>query len=105
MVFVLRSFLSLLVLGMGYIILLWHLLSLPYNYFVNPKLQGLSVRSQVEAMKIHIFSMMVTRNLAEKFDSLAAVLKVPCSHHTRTKTRKYSVYTAIHGYLVIIREA
>ena len=28
-----RGFLFLLVLGMGYVILLWHSLSLPYNYF------------------------------------------------------------------------
>ena len=32
-VFVLRGFLFLWVLGMGYVILLWHSLSLPYNYF------------------------------------------------------------------------
>ena len=29
-----RGFLFLWVLGMGYVILLWHSLSLPYNYFV-----------------------------------------------------------------------
>ena len=33
--FVWKGFLFLLVLGMGYVILLWHSLSLPYNYFVN----------------------------------------------------------------------
>ena len=33
MVSVWRGFLFLLVLGMGYVILLWHSLSLPYNYF------------------------------------------------------------------------
>ena len=33
-VFVWRGFLFLWVLGMGYVILLWHSLSLPYNYFV-----------------------------------------------------------------------
>ena len=32
-VFVCRSFLFLWVLGMDYVILLWHSLSLPYNYF------------------------------------------------------------------------
>ena len=32
-VFVWRGFLILWVLGMGYVILLWHSLSLPYNYF------------------------------------------------------------------------
>ena len=30
-----RGFLFLWVLGMGYVILLWHALSLPYNYFTN----------------------------------------------------------------------
>ena len=34
-VFVWRSFLFLRVLGMDYIILLWHSLSLPYNYLVT----------------------------------------------------------------------
>ena len=33
-VFVWRGFLLLWVLGMGYVILLWHSLSLPYNYFL-----------------------------------------------------------------------
>ena len=37
-VFVWRGFLFLWVLGMGYIILLWHSLSLPYNYFVSSNL-------------------------------------------------------------------
>ena len=32
-VFVWRGFLFLWVLGMGYVILLWHSLGLPYNYF------------------------------------------------------------------------
>ena len=32
-VFVWRGFLFLWVLGMGYVLLLWHSLSLPYNYF------------------------------------------------------------------------
>ena len=34
-VFVRRGFLFLWVLGMGYVILLWHSLSLPYNYFAT----------------------------------------------------------------------
>ena len=32
-----RGFLFLWVLGMGYVILLWHSLSLPYNYFGGPR--------------------------------------------------------------------
>ena len=37
-----RGFFFLWVLGMGYVILLWHSLSLPYNYFgtVNKELLG-----------------------------------------------------------------
>ena len=37
MVSVWRGFLFLWVLGMGYVILLWHSLSLPYNYFLYSK--------------------------------------------------------------------
>ena len=37
-VFVRRGFLFLWVLGMGYVILLWHSLSLPYNYFTIYKI-------------------------------------------------------------------
>ena len=37
-VFVWRGFLFLWVLGMGYVILLWHSLSLPYNYFPGLKI-------------------------------------------------------------------
>ena len=35
-----RGFLFLWVLGMGYFILLWHSLSLPYNYFTSKSLFG-----------------------------------------------------------------
>ena len=35
-----RGFLLLLVLGMGYVILLWHSLRLPYNYFAEAILIG-----------------------------------------------------------------
>ena len=38
-VFVWRGFLFLWVLGMGYVILLWHSLSLPYNYFDDLNLE------------------------------------------------------------------
>ena len=34
-IFVRRGFLFLWVLGVGYVILLWHSLSLPYNYFAD----------------------------------------------------------------------
>ena len=38
-----RGFRFLWVLGMGYVILLWHFLSLPYNWFGNYRLSKLSV--------------------------------------------------------------
>ena len=43
-VFVWRGFLFLWVLGMGYVILLWHSLSLPYNYFATKSLPLIDVR-------------------------------------------------------------
>ena len=48
-VFVWRGFLFLWMLGMGYVILLWHPLSLPYNYF-----------KEGEWKAIHIFPFRVT---------------------------------------------
>ena len=42
-VFVWRGFLFLWVLGMGYVILLWHSLSLPYNYFEILDFEGLYI--------------------------------------------------------------
>ena len=39
-----RGFLFLWVLGMGYIILFWHSLSLPYNYFVITNIQLVTIR-------------------------------------------------------------
>ena len=42
-VFVWRGFLFLWVLGMGYVILLWHSLSLPYNYFRLPILNQINI--------------------------------------------------------------
>ena len=42
-----RGFLFLWVLGMGYVILLWHSLSIPYNYFEN----RLSIQKPVSRKK------------------------------------------------------
>ena len=48
-VFVLRSFLFLWVLGMDYVILLWHSLSLPYNYFASFKrIRSIATKKKVE---------------------------------------------------------
>ena len=46
---VLRGFLFLWVLGMGYVILLWHSLSLPYDYFV-PTFEVVQTRLQIVHM-------------------------------------------------------
>ena len=61
-VFVWRGFLFHGVLGMGYVILLWHSLSLPYNYFVrttrisvNLVLSGVLQGVGVSILKFHKF--------------------------------------------------
>ena len=50
-VFVRRGFLFLWVLGMGYVILLWHSLSLPYNYFENC-IKNLSFEQKIEMFDV-----------------------------------------------------
>ena len=48
-----RGFLFFWVLGMGYVILLWHSLSLPYNYFLSGKtLTGLSSTEAIKRLEI-----------------------------------------------------
>ena len=46
-----RGFLFLWVLGMGYVILLWHSLSLPYNYFEN---EGTCIRQSLPDTILYI---------------------------------------------------
>ena len=53
-VFVWRGFLFLWVLGMGYVILLWHSLSLPYNYFVLTKSKQQLILEHLTWFKIRI---------------------------------------------------
>ena len=38
-----RDFLFLWVLGVGYVISLWHSLGLPYNYYIKPQIENSSV--------------------------------------------------------------
>ena len=63
--FVWRGFLFLWVLGMGYVILLWHSLSLPYNYFSvsmqNNLFICLSVRLFIYLILVLVFSVLVLR--------------------------------------------
>ena len=58
-----RGFLFLWVLGMGYVILLWHSLSLPYNYFTILKwgVRGCTLHGHVFMMqeKNHHFEVVV----------------------------------------------
>ena len=56
-VFVLRGFLFLWVLGMGYVILLWHSLSFPYNYFEQRKHVVLSQELVSRTNKFDKFSL------------------------------------------------
>ena len=44
-----RGFLFLWVLGMGYVILLWHSLSLPYNYFILVKVKTVDFSETIAA--------------------------------------------------------
>ena len=50
-VFVWRGFLFLWVLGMGYFILLWHSLSLPYNYFGREQAEIFHCNGMLKATK------------------------------------------------------
>ena len=50
-----RGFLFLWVLGMGYVISLWHSLSLPYNYF-SIDMQNKVDTSNSQAMKVNVNS-------------------------------------------------
>ena len=42
------GFLFLWVLGMGYVILLWHSLSLPYNYFAETEIHAMAEKGLIE---------------------------------------------------------
>ena len=46
-----RGFLFLWVLGMGYVILLWHLLSLPYNYLATNRNWEMSNNEKFRSFK------------------------------------------------------
>ena len=52
-VFVRRGFLFLWVLGMGYVILLWHSLSLPYNYFPGTDFGGRGLCDTIKNIRGH----------------------------------------------------
>ena len=59
--FVWRGFLFLRVLGMGYVILLWHSLSLPYNYFRAKKAKCKKI-----LLKISIFEAIKNCNILNR---------------------------------------
>ena len=66
-VFVWRDFLSLWVLGMGYVISLWHSLSLPYNYFSNIGLACKSIYTISHSMiGLQITLKMRSKNVMKK---------------------------------------
>ena len=49
-----RGFLFLWVLGMGYVILLWHSLSLPYNYFLWEKGKTVDFSENIAASDLKV---------------------------------------------------
>ena len=55
-VFVWRGFLFLWVLGMGYVILLWHSLSLPYNYYALAVLIELFGMEWDQNLELYVFN-------------------------------------------------
>ena len=59
-VFVWRGFLFLWVLGMGYVILLWHSLSLPYNYFSMFEMSELRFLHHFPSLSIPLVKKMCT---------------------------------------------
>ena len=68
-----RGFLSLWVLGMGYVILLWHSLSLPYNYFVY---KSDRTNGTVNAHLIFGPTNLSTKTSFTKFDIIVKLIKV-----------------------------
>ena len=85
-----RGFLFLWVLGMGYVILLWHSLSLPYNYFAeeyysvinndNEYLKGLVHRQLVCSFNIKNSFFFIMSNILEKY-GLPSLSQLVCSAH------------------------
>ena len=57
-----RGFLFLWVLGMGYVILLWHSLSLPYNYFARFDKNTSMTHQDIKELYMHIHVQNPLRN-------------------------------------------
>ena len=73
-----RGFLFLWVLGMGYVILLWHSLSLPYNYFVI-----LDLGSRGIAQLIYVFVFAYSKSRFSHNELEAHHLAMLRSHHEK----------------------
>ena len=67
---VLRGFLFLWVLGMGYVILLWHSLSLPYNYFVYMSSFGFNTIHANSLYTITIRTKRFRKQVSSQLDAL-----------------------------------
>ena len=67
MVSVWRGFLFLWVLGMSYVILLWHSLSLPYNYFVDSTNQYSRILLTHSLVYIAFFVSNLVGNVCDNF--------------------------------------
>ena len=74
-VFVWRGFLFLWVLGMGYVILLWHSLSLPYNYFERNMESKLLCNFQ-QIARYSLYNRALTINASLHFDFKGKMIRV-----------------------------
>ena len=77
-VFVWRGFLFLWVLGMGYVILLWHSLSLPYNYSTLYRCLFVpETKNRKSNFMLILCSVYAIMLVSEIFEYLGSGLKVP----------------------------
>ena len=76
-VFVRRSFLFLWVHGMDYVILLWHSLSLPYNYFEDTSVKQFAPDNFVwnEPSKLKFLEAFSSQVIQQKLDKLQNTIK------------------------------
>ena len=83
--FVRRGFLFLWVLGMGCVILLWHSLSLPYNYFsraANSAVGG-PIKPKFELVRALMHVIIACKNEKDQMKNSREKVETPFSHHNR----------------------
>ena len=91
-----RGFLFLWVLGMGYVILLWHSLSLPYNYFVTLlqicEKQHFTLLTLILSMMMCIQNLVLFCQFVLKILSKNQILTSIKGHNSVASLRKTKIY-------------